>query len=100
MASEAVVITPEVLEEKIKSTVPGCTYVKAVDQSDGCGAKFEVTVLTLFDQIYRAFDCVAKPYILISRLYLESSWGKQLLPSIGWFTRPLRRSESIFTPSP
>jgi hypothetical protein len=44
MSSDTVTITPEILEQKIQSSVPGCTYVRAVDQSDGCGAKFEIIV--------------------------------------------------------
>jgi stress-induced morphogen len=38
----AAVITPELLETKIRENLPGVSFVKAVDLSDGCGGKFEI----------------------------------------------------------
>jgi stress-induced morphogen len=40
------VITPELLETKIREGVINVKYVKAVDLSDGCGAKFEIEVIS------------------------------------------------------
>lgn len=37
--------TPEYLEGKIKEKL-ATSYVKAVDESDGCGGKFSVTVVS------------------------------------------------------
>jgi stress-induced morphogen len=42
----SVIIQPEALEEKIRSNVPNCDFVKVIDQSDGCGSKFEITVVS------------------------------------------------------
>ncbi len=41
----SIVITPEQLEQKIQSTIVGVSLVKAVDLSDGCGAKFEIEIV-------------------------------------------------------
>ena len=41
----SIVITPEQLEHKIQSTIVGVSFVKAVDLSDGCGAKFEIEIV-------------------------------------------------------
>ena len=40
------VVTCEELEAKIRTQMLNVDYVKAVDLSDGCGAKFEVTVVS------------------------------------------------------
>jgi BolA protein len=42
----AVVITPEVLETKIRAGIEGVQHVVAVDESDGCGSKFTLTVVS------------------------------------------------------
>ncbi len=42
----SVVISPEQLEAKIKENIPDVSYVKAIDLSDGCGSKFEITVVS------------------------------------------------------
>ncbi len=39
-------ITPALLESKIKSSIAGVSFVQAIDLSDGCGSKFEVTVVS------------------------------------------------------
>ena len=40
------IILPEHLEAKIKQNLEDVSYVKAVDLSDGCGSKFEITVVS------------------------------------------------------
>ncbi len=40
------VVTEEQLENKIRELLSGVEFVKAVDESDGCGAKFEVTIVS------------------------------------------------------
>lgn len=42
----AIIIQPEALEEKIRSKVLNCEFVQVVDQSDGCGSKFEIIVVS------------------------------------------------------
>lgn len=45
--TEEAVITPEQLESKIREGLNGnVEYIKAVDLSDGCGAKFEVEIVS------------------------------------------------------
>ncbi len=44
-SSNEVVITAEVLEAKIASSLQGVHLVKACDLSDGCGAKYEIEVI-------------------------------------------------------
>jgi stress-induced morphogen len=39
-------ITEELLETKIKENLPGVEFVKATDQSDGCGGKFEIEIIS------------------------------------------------------
>lgn len=39
------VVTPEQIETKLKAEL-GATHVQATDLSDGCGAKFEVVVVS------------------------------------------------------
>jgi stress-induced morphogen len=46
MSDEAIIIQPEALEEKIRTKVPNCSYVKVIDLSDGCGSKFDITVVS------------------------------------------------------
>lgn len=46
MSAADVIIRPEDLEEKIKAGVPNCTFVRVVDLSDGCGSKFDITVVS------------------------------------------------------
>ena len=41
----SITITEEMLETKIKSSLNGVEFVKAVDLSDGCGAKFEIEIV-------------------------------------------------------
>lgn len=45
MSSDEPRYTPQHLEEKLKKEL-GAEYVKAVDESDGCGAKFNVIVVS------------------------------------------------------
>lgn len=40
------VVSAEALEEKIKTSLSGVLFVKAVDVSDGCGSKFELEVVS------------------------------------------------------
>lgn len=42
----SIIIQPEALEEKIRSSVLNCEFVQVIDQSDGCGSKFEITVVS------------------------------------------------------
>ena len=42
----ATVITEELLETKIKENLDGVEFVKATDQSDGCGGKFEIEIIS------------------------------------------------------
>jgi stress-induced morphogen len=44
--AEAPVITPTMLEDKIRANVESVEFVQAVDLSDGCGQKFEITVVS------------------------------------------------------
>lgn len=46
MSAEDVIIRPEALEDKIKAGVPNCTFVRVLDLSDGCGSKFDITVVS------------------------------------------------------
>mmetsp|Transcript_2353 Transcript_2353/g.3706 ORF Transcript_2353/g.3706 Transcript_2353/m.3706 type:complete len:98 (-) Transcript_2353:110-403(-) len=46
MAEGGRVVTAEELEEKIQQGIPGVEFVKAEDQSDGCGAKFEIEIVS------------------------------------------------------
>ncbi|RYH05135.1 BolA family transcriptional regulator [archaeon] len=39
-------ITAELLESKVRESIPNVEYVKAVDLSDGCGSKFEIEVVS------------------------------------------------------
>ena len=39
-------ITASSLENKIRSKIEGLAFVEAVDQSGGCGQKFELTVVS------------------------------------------------------
>jgi stress-induced morphogen len=39
-------ISGDQLEERIRSSLDGVEYVKAEDQSGGCGAKYEVTIVS------------------------------------------------------
>ena len=39
-------ITPMALEAKIKQTIPDVLSVKAIDESDGCGAKFVIEIVS------------------------------------------------------
>eukprot|EP01039_Chlorochromonas_danica_P004924 gene4924-5405_t len=41
-----VLIKEELLEEKIRANIPNVSFVKATDLSDGCGAKFNVEVVS------------------------------------------------------
>ena len=40
------IYTAEQLENKIREALESCDYVKAVDESDGCGSKFEITIVS------------------------------------------------------
>lgn len=40
------VITPDILEAKIRAGIDAVEFVQAVDLSDGCGSKFEITVVS------------------------------------------------------
>ncbi len=40
------VYTPEQLEAKIRNGLTSVEYVKAVDESSGCGAKFEIEIVS------------------------------------------------------
>jgi stress-induced morphogen len=40
------IITPSQLEEKIRSNLSNVIHVHAVDQSDGCGAKYEILIVS------------------------------------------------------
>lgn len=41
------IITPDELETKIREGLNGnLEFIKAVDQSDGCGAKFEIEIIS------------------------------------------------------
>ena len=42
----AAIITPSQLEEKIRSNLSNVIHVHAVDQSDGCGAKYEILIVS------------------------------------------------------
>ena len=42
----AIVVQPSQLEEKIKINLSNVIHVKAIDQSDGCGAKYEILVVS------------------------------------------------------
>lgn len=44
--SEVSNITPEILIAKLKSGIPDITICEAVDESDGCGAKFEIKIVS------------------------------------------------------
>jgi stress-induced morphogen len=46
MADTNIIIQPEALEVKIQSKIPNCTFVKVTDLSDGCGSKFDITVVS------------------------------------------------------
>ena len=47
MAEEGgVIITPDVLQEKIRNGIEGVIHCQAVDFSDGCGSKFEITIVS------------------------------------------------------
>ena len=37
-------LTPQKIEELLRERLPGTTFCKCVDFSDGCGTKFEVEV--------------------------------------------------------
>ena len=39
-------ISASSLEDKIRSRIEGVAFVEAVDQSGGCGQKFELTVVS------------------------------------------------------
>ncbi len=41
-----VVISTDQLEQKIKDALEDVPYIKAIDLSDGCGSKFEITVVS------------------------------------------------------
>ena len=46
MSATELMIKAELLESKIKDNIVDVVYVHAVDLSDGCGSKFEVTVVS------------------------------------------------------
>ncbi|KAJ1424035.1 bola protein [Ochromonadaceae sp. CCMP2298] len=46
MADSERVITAEELEATIQANLPGVEFVKAVDESDGCGSKFEIEIVS------------------------------------------------------
>jgi stress-induced morphogen len=46
MADCSDVITPDILESKIREGIANVQFVKAVDLSDGCGAKFEIEIIS------------------------------------------------------
>lgn len=54
------VITEELLESKIRAGLTSVEMVKATDQSSGCGAKFEIEVVSS--------DFVGKPLLAQHRL--------------------------------
>jgi stress-induced morphogen len=56
----SVSITAEYLEAKLKSQIEGVEYVKATDESGGCGAKFVVLIIA------SAFE--GKPVVMQHRL--------------------------------
>lgn len=43
--SDSVIITPQILEDKLKQNLQGVVFVKAEDLSDGCGAKYEIEIV-------------------------------------------------------
>ena len=53
-------ITAELLELKIKAGLTSVEYVKAEDQSDGCGSKFEIEIISA--------DFIGKPLLAQHRL--------------------------------
>lgn len=46
MADEDIIVQPDALEEKIRSKIQNCAFVKVTDLSDGCGSKFDITVVS------------------------------------------------------
>ena len=44
--SETNNITPDMLTEKLKAGIPDTIICEAVDESDGCGAKFEIKIIS------------------------------------------------------
>lgn len=53
-------VTAESLEAKIRESLEGVQFVKAVDESGGCGAKFSITIVAA------AFE--GKPIVMQHRL--------------------------------
>lgn len=39
-------IAEELLERKIREGIPDVVHVKAIDESDGCGGKFNITIVS------------------------------------------------------
>jgi stress-induced morphogen len=60
LSSSQIIITPDALEEKIRNGLAGVELVKAVDLSDGCGAKFEIEII--------ATEFAGKPLLAQHRL--------------------------------
>jgi stress-induced morphogen len=46
MEEQEQVITAELLESKIQASIEGVEFVKAVDESDGCGSKFTIEIVS------------------------------------------------------
>ena len=47
MADEStVIIRPDILESKIRAGIPNCDHIQITDMSDGCGSKYEITVVS------------------------------------------------------
>ncbi len=53
-------ITAEMLEAKLNAGLSSVEYIKAVDQSDGCGSKFEIEIISS--------DFIGKPLLAQHRL--------------------------------
>mmetsp|Transcript_11082 Transcript_11082/g.15280 ORF Transcript_11082/g.15280 Transcript_11082/m.15280 type:complete len:80 (-) Transcript_11082:74-313(-) len=53
-------ITPEILESKIKTSLEGVQSIKVTDLSDGCGSKFEIEIV--------AEEFIGKPLLAQHRL--------------------------------
>ena len=46
MSEDSRIITSEMLELKLRSSFGNCEFVQAIDESDGCGSKFQIIVVS------------------------------------------------------
>lgn len=63
-------ISCESLESKLREKLPGVTYVKAEDRSNGCGAKFEIEIVS---ECFRGLSLLAQHKLVHKALEAERS---------------------------